>query len=237
MPRPILKRGGSPPALEADVFPFAESSLRHVAFPLSPSELVKEHAVHSPRTYDRSPIVVDRRYSCAMPERGCPGRTYRFRDMLTDDDQDDHTQLPPSLARYHPSQAPAPPCPDLCSSSSESDESSDGFASPPPEPWVFSTSKYQPFPEDNSSYISTTPTQERPLSFLPHPNPHAPPLDDIPTTPTRRSLCRSTKELSKRTSTPKPKANRKSSPSKAICRAMAGLGFKDDNEDGCLGGF
>lgn len=46
----------------------------YVHFPPSPT-LTSTHIVDPPRLYDRSPIVVAEN-SCAMPQRGCPGRTY-----------------------------------------------------------------------------------------------------------------------------------------------------------------
>lgn len=126
MPRTILKRGSSPPPVGVDAFPFPESSLRHVNFP---RDLSREHQAHSSNTYDRSPIVVDRTYNCALPERGCPGRTF------AESASRGQTLHPRALYQNTAS----PPCPDLCSSSSESDESSDGFASPPPEPWCYTS--------------------------------------------------------------------------------------------------
>ncbi|KAF8320260.1 hypothetical protein DL93DRAFT_1817896 [Clavulina sp. PMI_390] len=46
----------------------------YVHFPPSPI-LTSTHVVDPPRLYDRSPIVVAPN-TCAMPQRGCPGRTY-----------------------------------------------------------------------------------------------------------------------------------------------------------------
>ncbi|CAA7262656.1 unnamed protein product [Cyclocybe aegerita] len=46
-----------------------------VHFPPSPSQLARTFTAYSSSAYDRSPIVVAPN-SCAMPERGCPGRTY-----------------------------------------------------------------------------------------------------------------------------------------------------------------
>jgi len=66
-PRPILKRSTSY-ATANDHTPHA------VHFPPTPS-LTRTFSAHSPSTYDRSPIVVAPN-SCALPERGCPGRTY-----------------------------------------------------------------------------------------------------------------------------------------------------------------
>lgn len=80
-PRPILKR----PVATAEVpVPRTESKqLLHidpglfqsiVRFPSS-SSLTCTFLVHSPSTYDRSPIVVTPN-QLALPERDCPGKTY-----------------------------------------------------------------------------------------------------------------------------------------------------------------
>jgi len=52
----------------------------YVHFPPSPT-LASTHVVDSPRFYDRSPIIVAEN-SCAMPRRGCPGRTYTTVDRV-----------------------------------------------------------------------------------------------------------------------------------------------------------
>ncbi|KAJ7042777.1 hypothetical protein C8F04DRAFT_945206 [Mycena alexandri] len=132
MPNPILKRARSDAAPHTVHF--------------SPA-LTRTFTAHPRSEYDRSPIVVSPN-ACALPARGCPGRTYydnapRRSSKHTpqqqqpprghlhpralqnpqydddEDDDDDDEMHPPALV------------PDL---SSESDESSDGFASPPPEP-------------------------------------------------------------------------------------------------------
>lgn len=77
-PRPILKRAQTQqsPPMAAPRYP--RSSLLQgshgVHFPPSPT-LTRTFSAHSPSTYDRSPIVVSQN-TCALPERGCPGRTY-----------------------------------------------------------------------------------------------------------------------------------------------------------------
>jgi len=63
-PRPILKQTQSKP----------QPHPHGVHFPPSPS-LTRTFTAHSAAAYDRSPIVVAQN-SCALPERGCPGRTY-----------------------------------------------------------------------------------------------------------------------------------------------------------------
>lgn len=67
-PRPILKRSATA----------AISPPHAVHFPPSPS-LTRTFSVHSATVYDRSPIVVAPN-SCALPARGCPGRTYTLDD-------------------------------------------------------------------------------------------------------------------------------------------------------------
>lgn len=49
-----------------------------VRFPARPA-LSKTFSAHSPAQYDRSPIVVQHNF-CALPARGCPGRTYNLDD-------------------------------------------------------------------------------------------------------------------------------------------------------------
>jgi hypothetical protein len=66
-PRPILKHTQSAPL--RSLHPH-----HAVHFPPSPS-LTRTFTAYSPSAYDRSPIVVAPN-SCALPERGCPGRTY-----------------------------------------------------------------------------------------------------------------------------------------------------------------
>ena len=128
-PRPILKR--STPSPHAPT---------HVHFPPSCS-LTSTFTAHSPTAYDRSPIHVTPNH-CALPERGCPGRTYAidddlhrlrsgrdlhpralaqsfvlppYRKTLANDDDGQRT---PTLAYHLPALVP-----DLSSESEESDSS------------------------------------------------------------------------------------------------------------------
>ncbi|KAF9778884.1 hypothetical protein BJ322DRAFT_459217 [Thelephora terrestris] len=114
-PRPILKRSNS--SLDR------ERKQAVVHFPPSPI-ISKTFVAHSPAIYDRSPIVVVPN-SCALPERGCPGRTYtlerncrrsnEFGGLRTlFGDESTESLLPPPLIQD--------------TSSSSSDESSDGLA-------------------------------------------------------------------------------------------------------------
>lgn len=162
--RPILKRSGSssvsytPP--RTDHPPSHNPHVVH--FPPQPS-LTRTFSAHSSSTYDRTPIAVTPN-SCALPERGCPGRTYTL------DESEQHSPPSPTMARRgHPSNGrdlhpralafysnprslpekndddaqrtptrgfPSLPAliPDL---SSESDES-DGFVSPPQDAYYMS---------------------------------------------------------------------------------------------------
>ncbi|KAF4568206.1 hypothetical protein EYR36_010215 [Pleurotus pulmonarius] len=155
-PRPILKRTPS-------------AAIHHdhhaVHFPPSPS-LTRTFEAHCPSTYDRSPIVVLPN-SCALPERGCPGRTYAAVDSSTSASPPRSRQYagpspptrtpmyapkdlhPRALSRQHDlrdrdSSCSTPmgpfslPPPLIPDLSSESEES-DGFVSPP-EPNLFSPS-------------------------------------------------------------------------------------------------
>ncbi|KAG9119867.1 hypothetical protein FRC07_004895 [Ceratobasidium sp. 392] len=116
----------------SEMLPYAQAN---VHFPTAKRELVKTRVTHSPSSYDRSPIVVLPN-SCALPARGCPGRTY------------DPTPVSPSGRTMHPSayssapmsqsppriRRPATPCavPGLIPDEGSSDDS-DGLISPPPE--------------------------------------------------------------------------------------------------------
>ncbi|KAH7882216.1 hypothetical protein F5I97DRAFT_1913282 [Phlebopus sp. FC_14] len=134
------------------------SSDRHaVHFPPSPT-LTRTYVAHSSVAYDRSPIIVAPN-TCALPERGCPGRTYTLDDerslRSSPPKRRSHSgmHLHPCAVSNHPvsnivprnrgveddiariptrssSLLPPPLVPDL---SSESDES-DGFTSPTPVP-------------------------------------------------------------------------------------------------------
>ncbi|KAH9993722.1 hypothetical protein BJV74DRAFT_884322 [Russula compacta] len=78
LPRPILKHSPQPhPDLPDDTslsLPIPRQCRNTVHFPPSPT-LTRTFSAHSPSTYDRSPIVVLPN-TCALPARGCPGRTY-----------------------------------------------------------------------------------------------------------------------------------------------------------------
>jgi hypothetical protein len=150
LPRPILKHSSqSHPDLSTDSplsLHLPRQCRNTVHFPPSPT-LTRTFSAHSPSAYDRSPIVVLPN-TCALPARGCPGRTYipgctipsplspsgspgsNFRGkhmhprralgfgLVQEATPDDLTVA---------SEIPPPLIPDV---SSESDES-DGFTSPP----------------------------------------------------------------------------------------------------------
>ncbi|KDQ63700.1 hypothetical protein JAAARDRAFT_29720 [Jaapia argillacea MUCL 33604] len=81
-PRPILKR--SPATTHVDSSspptPYRPRDIA-VHFPPSP-RLTRTFTAHSPSSYDRSPIVVAPN-ACALPARGCPGRTYTLNESPT----------------------------------------------------------------------------------------------------------------------------------------------------------
>jgi len=100
-PRPILKRSAHP-HYQHQSQPHDQSHHPHgVHFPPSPS-LTRTFTVHSAAAYDRSPIEVTPN-SCALPERGCPGRTYLLEE--TDATQPRLSRYPRGIAYardYHP---------------------------------------------------------------------------------------------------------------------------------------
>ena len=156
-PRPCLKRSSAPhplpspqdePSTLLAIDPSILSPL--VRFPPQPS---LTRTIGNAIPYDRTPIVVQPN-RCALPERGCPGRTYAPEDPSPSSSRrskrsslspvrgkhlhpravdgrvhdDDPTPRQSPRDNFHPLPALVP---DL--SSSESSEESDGIASPPPE--------------------------------------------------------------------------------------------------------
>ncbi|KDR78353.1 hypothetical protein GALMADRAFT_245500 [Galerina marginata CBS 339.88] len=149
-PRPILKRASA-----TDPHQYQHQHVQHhphqshhhgVHFPPSPS-LTRTFTAYSASAYDRSPIVVDQN-SCALPERGCPGRTYLLDEQAAPSQRGIAYALdyhPRALAFASASSSNYPPVPQLIPDlSSESDES-DGVSYLPGE-------------------LSSTPTQ----TFGPH---------------------------------------------------------------------
>jgi hypothetical protein len=151
LPRPILKQSSqSHPNLSDDrplSLRLSQQCRNTVHFPPSPT-LTRTFSAHSPSTYDRSPIVVLPNI-CALPARGCPGRTYIPGSSLgpSPDLHSRKAAISSGGKHLHPRRAlgfglvpeatpdnltitsdiPPPLVPDV---SSESDES-DGFTSPP----------------------------------------------------------------------------------------------------------
>ncbi|KAJ3749774.1 hypothetical protein EV361DRAFT_922112 [Lentinula raphanica] len=140
-PRPILKR--SPTACPENDSELPFYGIQAVHFPPSPS-LSRFYHAHPSSIYDRSPIVVSAN-ACALPERGCPGRTYTLDERTPSTSQQPMSLAPPPRGGHlHPralSQRPAqylqneipPHCPPLIPDLSSESEESDGFISPPPE--------------------------------------------------------------------------------------------------------
>ncbi|KAG6334783.1 hypothetical protein ID866_4301 [Astraeus odoratus] len=148
-PRSILKNHVS--SSRVSTVHRSPDTLHAVHFPPSPT-LTRVYTAHSPAAYDRSPIVVLPN-ACALPERGCPGRTYTLdgecpkRPSSSKKRSSNGSHTHPRAASHHssvfparsgeddhkrpfvhdPSLVPPPLIPDL---SSESDES-DGFTSLP----------------------------------------------------------------------------------------------------------
>ncbi|OSX61315.1 hypothetical protein POSPLADRAFT_1074898 [Postia placenta MAD-698-R-SB12] len=149
-PRPILKRPTTTPAVPAAA-PRDEST----------ELLAIDRGILQP-VYDRSPIVVQPN-RCALPERGCPGRTYTLGDDAsaspTPGSSSSRTRSPTRAGRHlHPRAAPGfvaretddddddddptpratptvtvPALPQLIPDMSSESEESDGFTSPPTE--------------------------------------------------------------------------------------------------------
>ncbi|KLO20431.1 hypothetical protein SCHPADRAFT_6061 [Schizopora paradoxa] len=95
--RPILKRNSETSSSSGmSVSLYGSSPSPKVHFPPSTS-LTSTYTAHSASVYDRSPIQVSPN-ACALPERGCPGRTY----MLDASAYDDGVSPPPSPSNYAP---------------------------------------------------------------------------------------------------------------------------------------
>lgn len=239
-PRSILKqsshsihRADAPGALLAAALPYPPEPPQ-VHFPPTPS-LAKTYPTHSGSAYDRAPIVVLPN-DCALPERGCPGRTYttcsrsRSSNATAGSSKDRCSSASATGKHVHPrvvedmrnrQSGPPPLIPDI--SSSESDES-DGVVSPPPEYNSVSagatTQHYYAYPVS----IASTSQEElnKALAFLPH----APslPLDSKASPKSNKDRDR------KRRSTNGSGMPRFKSEDNA-------RSFAETSLDGCLGGF
>ncbi|KAI0765949.1 hypothetical protein BD413DRAFT_450085, partial [Trametes elegans] len=194
-PRPILKRTAAsapvsaPPQDEPSALLAIDPSILSplVRFPPQPA---LAHTLGSALSYDRTPIVVTPN-RCALPERGCPGRTYSLEEGAPRKTK--RASLSPTRGKHlHPratfdrdlaedndltprqsprvDQFPLPPLvPDL---SSESSEESDGIASPPPELYTTTASHGKMSLEQslmNLTLAGTNAPSTSALSFLPHP--------------------------------------------------------------------
>jgi len=183
-PRPILKRSAVAYPIDTSAATLA-SGPRHpsprsgsastlsVHFPPS-SGLTKTFNTHSAAVYDRSPIVVSRN-ACALPERGCPGRTYgdaeeeqRGRTRRVKDDRrtrNTHTRIDDGCT----SSSPPGVLPPLIPDQSESDDSDSSSGSDHSS--FMSTAHSSPpvsIPTKSPTYdIYSNPPN---LSFLPHPH-------------------------------------------------------------------
>lgn len=191
-PRPILKRSENPYQQPPTTPKYPQAYSSHVVhFPPSPT-LTRTFSAYSPSAYDRSPIIVSPN-SCALPERGCPGRTYTLDEPAS---QSSHTNWrykvqngrhlhPRAVAAAYREPSPEideepdedddeaqrtpthtfPALPSLIPDlSSESDES-DGFTSPPPEFALYpNPASYYPPPQPNPIFAPTHP----PIPFAPH---------------------------------------------------------------------
>lgn len=156
-----------PASLYSSALPYAPQQ-PNVHFPPSPS-LAKTYPTFSVAAYDRAPIAVVKN-DCALPERGCPGRTYDACSKARSRKDGVHphpraadidaSRRQSSLSLSHTSMRPPSLIPDV--SSSESDES-DGLVSPP----------------EYLSSVSSAPMQsqhpQKVLSFLPY---APPPIQD-----------------------------------------------------------
>ncbi|KZO94414.1 hypothetical protein CALVIDRAFT_528891 [Calocera viscosa TUFC12733] len=151
--RPCLK-GVSPthspvPSLPVSPCPTPGLQQRAVHFP-APTNLHRIHPTHSRQEYDRTPIAppseVER--SCALPARGCPGKTY---DAYAID------RIRPAPT---PLQGLGPAAPPLTFSGSSSEESDEAYSS---------MHDHEPVPAYTSSAMPPRQvTGYQAMQFLPH---------------------------------------------------------------------
>ncbi|EJD03553.1 uncharacterized protein FOMMEDRAFT_18935 [Fomitiporia mediterranea MF3/22] len=234
-PRSILKQSSysrpEAPSLAA-ALPYPPPTPQ-VHFPPTPA-LTQTQYTHSRTAYDRAPIVVLPN-DCALPERGCPGRTYDCRSLKSSP-RSPGTSSSMSGKHLHvrafeansdgrisyfdcpsvPAPVPyGPPglIPDI---SSESDES-DGIVSPPPEYNNAGGAGAASQAYSRAVHIAT-PSQEelnKHLAFLPH----------APSSPPKKDSQKRDKERKRRGETPRFKSE------------DGARSFAASSLDGCLGGF
>lgn len=241
-PRPILKR--EPARYDSDL-PFEYYGVGAVHFPPQTS-LIQQYDAHPSSTYDRSPIVVSPN-SCALPARGCPGRTYNADEAAANSPYPSspkrssyrpgghvHPRALPSQSPSYPYQSsprePPPLVPDL---SSESEES-DGFISPPPEPANFpSVRSIHPTSHALDKYPSPSLYTSIP-SYPSSPTYSQSLLDSKPRHRRERPSPRRTASDESHTSSTPRRTRRDGSSS--LCAAMSSFRIQDD-DGGCLDGF
>jgi len=195
MPRPILKPSSSPGPVN-----LPSPNPARVSFPPSPALVTATHVVLSHQEYDRSPLVVVPN-DLALPERGCPGRTYTLSSQSSSSMA--HALSKSAGRTIHPAKAAAqaaarssfhnlmPPLIPDTSSSSETE--SDGLISPPPEPALSSHPlafvRSKPIPIDPSiPYARVQPHGPSPLNLPPHLHDNSDKaLAFLPHSPTRSS--------------------------------------------------
>ncbi|EPQ61042.1 hypothetical protein GLOTRDRAFT_109274 [Gloeophyllum trabeum ATCC 11539] len=187
-PRPILKRNAVTYPLDTSAATLASgtkhpsprsalTSTLSVHFPPSHG-LTKTFDTHSAAAYDRSPIVVSRN-ACALPERGCPGRTYglnddeemdaRGRTRHAKDDRRARRSRPLAAEGYTSSSPPGvlpPLIPDQSESDDSDSSSSSGHAPFRVSPAASSIPMSIPTKSPTYGFYSSPPG----LSFLPHPH-------------------------------------------------------------------
>lgn len=224
-PRSILKQTSSPrnaPSL-AHALPYPPQQPQ-VHFPPTPS-LTQTHYTHDGQTYDRAPIVVAPN-ECALPERGCPGRTYECKSAkVLKSGKHPHPRAAEASAdgripyfgpsqAYSPSRGPPALVPDI---SSESDDS-DGVVSPPPEYSIVCGAGTAGQHYAHAIRIAS-PSQEqldKALAFLPH-APSSPPKQD--------------------SSQKRDKDRKRRSDNVRFKSEDGARSFAASSLDGCLGGF
>ncbi|KDQ08077.1 hypothetical protein BOTBODRAFT_180214 [Botryobasidium botryosum FD-172 SS1] len=149
--------------------PYADAEHR-VHFPPTPS-LTTLHVADPPSTYDRTPILVLPNV-CALPARGCPGRTYSPpAPSCSGRSRSQSSHAHPSAFASYPNALGINTSPALISDDGSSEES-DAPTTPPPE-----CASYNPlasYPSYPSRPLSPSKYSQSELDFLPYAPPSIP---------------------------------------------------------------
>ncbi|EJD00682.1 uncharacterized protein FOMMEDRAFT_170033 [Fomitiporia mediterranea MF3/22] len=262
-PHPILKRITT--SSDESDSPYSSSGairINHskVHFPNHPDALSRTHLAHSPDQYDRSPISVQPN-SCALPERGCPGRTYSGSSGEAAMDVEnsspvrgwprrkgDHMHPRARITGFNTSRNDASVPPSLIQDLSDTSEDSDNNASATRPLYAktassISTASATSATSSQSSLRLSPKGDPAQLAFLPHPH-SSPYTAERPATPYPYTSGSSTRN-SRQTQRSPPSSTQQRRRSRSRVRGSPvrdRFGDRDraargNQDEGCLGGF